>query len=123
MWGRHAHGPTWDSSPHGLLGPQDMGTGTEGKQRVPGTLPEDVAHCLSLCPPQVPAQQRLLLAPGLPGGAPASKHAQCGPLGDQTSEGLWGTGGVSLIMKTSNTYCPLMICPGTQHPSWKGTAF
>ncbi|XP_070416165.1 CMRF35-like molecule 6 isoform X1 [Equus przewalskii] len=39
---------------------------------------------------QVPAQQRPLPAAALPGGAPAPDHAQCCPLGEQTSEKLLG---------------------------------
>ncbi|XP_004394463.1 PREDICTED: uncharacterized protein LOC101381027 [Odobenus rosmarus divergens] len=82
-----------DICPDGLSDqdqPQDMGTKTGGLWREPGRLPEDVAHCLSPWPPQFPVQQDLLLAPGLPGGAPAPEHAQCCPLSEQASEGLWG---------------------------------
>ncbi|CAI9163866.1 unnamed protein product [Rangifer tarandus platyrhynchus] len=47
-------------------------------------------HFLSPCPPQAPAGQRPLPAPGLPEGAPAPGSAGCCPLGQQASEELGG---------------------------------
>lgn len=67
----------------------DLGSGTGGKRRAPGPPPDDAAHCRSLCPRQVPSQQRPLPAPGLPGAASAPEHGQCRPLGEQASEELW----------------------------------
>ena len=54
----------------------------------PRASPEDAAPCLSPGPPQAPAGQRQLPAPGLPEGAPAPGPARCRPLGPQALEKL-----------------------------------
>lgn len=70
------------------------GSGLRDRRKVeaPGPPPDDVAHCVSLCPLQVLTQRRPLPAAGLPGAAPAPEHAQCCPLGEQASEELWAEG-------------------------------
>lgn len=79
--------PCIDSCSHRICGGNvDSG---QARWRHQG-LPEDAAHSPSPCPPQAPAGQRPLPAPGLPEGTPAPGHAGCCPLGQQASEELWG---------------------------------
>ena len=69
----------------------DSGHRDGGGERCGTWVPtKDAAPCLSPCPPQAPAGQRPLPAPGLPEGAPAPGHARCCPLVPQASEELCG---------------------------------
>ena len=102
-------------------------------------LPEDAAHSPSPCPPQPPAGQRPLPAPGLPEGTPAPGHAGCCPLGQQASEELCGQAEsvhlrelvapmfiVSSSMMQSDHWMEVTFCPSVLYhplPLFQNTVF
>ena len=70
-------GPNVSYYVHKVLDQRDKGAGRKDL----GPLLKEAAHCLSLCPLQVPSQQGPLPSPGLSGSALTPDHAQCCPWG------------------------------------------
>lgn len=78
----------------------------EGRKDL-GPLLKEAAHCLLLCPLQVPSQQGPLTSPGLSGGALTPDHAQCCP---------WGVLPPvrTLTKRNFSPSCFLICCPDTR---------